>query len=345
MAMDSSVRSLSIVLFGGLSLCLVACVGTPDRDSAAALAGVKPIAPGQGIDDYVIVDCLLPGQIRQLGTGMTFMAPRRMVKSTKTDCGIRGGEFVLFDRSDYRGALEELTPKAEAGDPVAQTYVGEIYEKGLGLSGPDYRQAAVWYRKAAQQGHGPAQIDLGSLYERGLGVPKDRSQALQWYRLASGLTGDRLVFESTLKAQQAEFKREIALRNQVAAGLRKQLQSARSAQRSRPSVASSKDSGTAAAADSKSVAQTAADKPQSRLVDSDLAQLQRQIVSQRLDAESQAARRQKELHAFEQIKKSDLDASRGADSGKSAQLGKLELIRSAQYQALLDTSRRLSQAE
>jgi len=336
--MDFSVRSCLIVLLGGLSLGLVACVGTPERDSAVALADVKPIAPGQGIDDYVIVDCLLPGQIRQLGTRMTFMAPRRMVKSTKTDCGIRGGEFVLFDRSDYRGALKELMPKAQAGDPIAQTYVGEIYEKGLGLSAPDYTQAVVWYRKAAQQGHGPAQVDLGSLYERGLGVPKDMPQALQWYRLASGLTEDRLIFESTLKAQQAEFRREIALRNQVAAGLRKRIQRTKAA-RAPVSPGAPKVSGSAPRADSVS------GQAESRLLNSDLAQLQRQIVSQRLDAESQAERMRKELHAVELIKKGPLDASLGSSSGKSAQLGKLELVRNEQVRALLDTSRRLSQVE
>lgn len=303
-----------------LSLLVVAAAGCASAPDSGELAGVEPVAPGRGVDDYVLVDCLLPGQIRQLGTRMTYLAPRRMVKSTKSDCGIRGGEFVLFDRSDYGSALQTLLPKAQGGDPVAQTYVGEIYEKGLGLSGPDYAQAASWYRKAADQGYQPAQTDLGSLYERGLGVPKDKAKALDLYRQASGLTSDRLVFESQLKAQREAFQQEIAVRNRVAASLRKQLRQASASKPTGPKPAVS------AATPSRAV-------------------LERQAKSQQLDAKAEADRVQKELHAIEQLKQSDVGKTAPSDSGKAAQLGKLELTRREQYRSLLDTSRQLSQVE
>jgi hypothetical protein len=287
-------------------------LGCAPASGPDAVSGVAPIAPGQGIDDLVLVDCLLPGQIRQLGTRMTYLAPRRMVKSTKSDCGIRGGEFVLFDRSDYGSALASLLPKARAGDPVAQTYVGEIHEKGLGLPAPDYASAANWYRQAAEQGHAPAQTSLGSLYERGLGVPTDKAKALDLYRRASGLTEDRLIFESTLKAQREAVQREIAVRNQVAASLRARLKAA-----------------------------TSTPKPRPTQVASDPSQLRRQAKSQRLDAQSEAEHVQKELHAIEQLKQSESNK----DAGKAAQLGKLELTRREQYRSLLDTSRQLSQVQ
>ena len=70
---------------------------------------------------------------------------------------------------------------------AAQNYVGEIFEKGLGVP-PDYTTAASWYRKAADQNVTRAQINLGFLYERGLGVEKDVATALHWYRKASGLS-------------------------------------------------------------------------------------------------------------------------------------------------------------
>lgn len=47
----------------------------------------------------------------------------------------------------------------------AQTYVGEIFEKGLAAQ-PDYQAAAIWYRKAAEQGYSRAMINLGFLYEK-----------------------------------------------------------------------------------------------------------------------------------------------------------------------------------
>ncbi|NEX21943.1 sel1 repeat family protein [Thiorhodococcus mannitoliphagus] len=307
----------------GLSFILALGVaGCASTSESGDLAGIEPVAPGRGVDDYVLVDCLLPGQIRQLGTRMTYMAPRRMVKSTKSDCGIRGGEFVLFDRSDYGSALQTLLPKAQGGDAVAQTYVGEIYENGLGLSAPDYANAASWYRKAAAQNHSPAQTYLGSLYERGLGVPKDKAKALDLYRQASGLTEDRLIFESELEAQRKAFQNELAVRNRVAASLRQQLRSA-SASKPKPQ------------ASTKPVARTTASR----------VELKRQVTSQQRDAKSEAALIQKELHAIEQLKQNEVGQKAPSSSGKAAQLGKLELTRREQYRSLLDTSRQLSQVE
>ncbi len=321
MTQDKSMRSVLTVIVIPLLLSMLGCASAPGSgDLGTGQAAVTPIAPGKGIDDFVLVDCLLPGQIRQLGTRMTYLAPRRSVKSTKSDCAIRGGEFVLFDRSDYSRAHQTLLPKAQGGDPIAQTYLGEIYEKGLGLAAPDYASAANWYRKAAEQNHAPAQTNLGSLYERGLGVPQDKTQSLDWYRRAAGLTSDRLIFESTLKAQQAAFKRELALRNQVAASLRQQLRKASASQPSRPATA------------------PAASGP-------DQAALQRQAESQRRDAESEAERVRRELHAVQQLKQSESASGKSSDPGKTAQLGKLELTRNEQYRALLDTSRQLTLAQ
>ena len=71
---------------------------------------------------------------------------------------------------------------------MAQTNVGEIYEKGFGTA-PDYANAAKWYQKAADQGYPRALINLGFLYEQGLGVPKDPVAALKLYRKAAGIEG------------------------------------------------------------------------------------------------------------------------------------------------------------
>src|SRR5215510_13467908 len=154
---------------------------------AAALAqsgaGLRTVqAATQNADQFLIVDCLLPGKIKQLGTQVTYVGARQAVRTTASDCGIRGGEYTSYDRADYGTALQVWLAPAQAGDPKAQTYVGEIYEKQN-----DFASAAQWYQKAASQGYAPAQIDLGSLYEQGKGVPKDPQQALAWYRKASGV--------------------------------------------------------------------------------------------------------------------------------------------------------------
>jgi len=82
----------------------------------------------------LVVDCLLPGQVRRLGTRLTYMSPRRPLKTAASICEIRGGEYVAYDRSNFATALKIWLPKAQDGDMEAQTYVGEIYEKGLGVT-------------------------------------------------------------------------------------------------------------------------------------------------------------------------------------------------------------------
>ncbi len=154
--------------------------------AAISIAAPVPAHAANDGDSLLIVDCLLPGQIRQLGGAVTYVSARRAVKTSAGDCEIRGGEYVKSDRASYATALKVWLPLAQQGKPNAETYVGEIFEKGLGVP-PDYQAAASWYQRAADQGFSRAQINLGSLYERGLGVPKDTAQALAWYRKAAGL--------------------------------------------------------------------------------------------------------------------------------------------------------------
>lgn len=67
------------------------------------------------------------------------------------------------EQDDYETALREWRPLAEQGDPQAQTYVGRLYEYGLGVS-QDSIEAMQWYRQAADQGYAPAQKAVGDLY-------------------------------------------------------------------------------------------------------------------------------------------------------------------------------------
>ena len=171
-----------MLTLGPLALLLAACAaGTGGAPApSASQAGAR-----RG-DELLPVDCLLPPQIRRLGTQSTYLTARRAIKTSGRDCEIRGGEYVAYDRANYATALKVWLPLAEGGDLAAQNNVGEIYEKGLGVQA-DYQAAALWYRRAADKGYSRAAINLGHLYEEGLGVPRDRSQAFNWYRKASGL--------------------------------------------------------------------------------------------------------------------------------------------------------------
>ncbi len=180
-----------------------------------------PQASIRNAEDMMIVDCLLPGTVRKLGKMSTYMSARRPIRTTQSDCEIRGGEYVAYDRANYETALKVWMAQAESGDAEAQNYVGEIYDKGLGTPS-DPARAAPWYEKAAAQGLKRAQINLGYLYEQGLGVPKDMTRALNLYRDASGLTGDDLIYASTMTAAVSAKDSEIA-------GLREDIEAQKAA--------------------------------------------------------------------------------------------------------------------
>jgi len=184
---------------------------------AASAAAIK------AVEDLMIVDCLLPGQVRRLGAQMTYLSARRPAKLNAAECAIRGGEYVVYDRASIDTALRVWMSKADEGDPEAQTYVGEIYERGLGGAAPDYAAAAGWYRKAADQGFSRARINLGSLYEQGLGVARDPVTAIELYREAAGL-GDAIALDAgDSLARSQEIER---LRSELEA-TRRQLDEAR----------------------------------------------------------------------------------------------------------------------
>jgi hypothetical protein len=87
-------------------------------------------------------------------------------------------------RGDWLEAVRMLLPLAQAGDAEAQTRIGVMYFRGLGLREDD-AAAFDWLRRAALQGHAEAQYHLGNLYAFGHGVPADDPDAdrmaARWY--------------------------------------------------------------------------------------------------------------------------------------------------------------------
>ncbi len=154
-------------------------------------------------EDFLVVDCLLPGKMRKLGKKVSFVTARKALRTSQSDCEIRGGEYTSYDRSDYSTSLQIWLPLAQEGDVKAQNYVGEIYEKGIG-GAPQYKQAAEWYLKAAEQGLSAAQVNLGELYERGNGVEANKEKAAFWYRKASGLDAANIEFVPGLKDEELQ---------------------------------------------------------------------------------------------------------------------------------------------
>jgi hypothetical protein len=133
--------------------------------------------------------------------------------------GVQEGVAALRQK-DYATAAGELQAAAQAGDPVAQRYLGVMYAQGLGVAedaplgarwlirsaaagdlealfnlgvahyfghgvGRDLETAAELFRAAAEQGHDAAAFNLAGMYKDGAGVPADRTAAAVWYAVAA----------------------------------------------------------------------------------------------------------------------------------------------------------------
>jgi uncharacterized protein len=90
---------------------------------------------------------------------------------------------VGFDHvpKDPVNAVEWYRMAAEAGYAIAQTELGELYEREPAVQ--NLEEALHWYRKAAET-YGPAMAELAHLYVVGAGVPQDYTEAAKWYRKA-----------------------------------------------------------------------------------------------------------------------------------------------------------------
>ena len=221
----SKVASLFAISFLIATTFVTSCAAQENPTNAVvASSNMEGFSPAQ---QFEIVDCLFPGQVRTVG-GRVYMTPRRPGRTTVADCKLRGGEFTLYDRTNNKASLNVWLPEAESGNVEAMTYVGMLYEKGIDDAGPDYVKAIDWYRKAAEEGHSPAKYSLGTMYERGLGVERDMNRALNLYREAQGVSDDNLIFQSNANAmiieERARLQAEIDERDTEVAALRQQVQ-------------------------------------------------------------------------------------------------------------------------
>ena len=85
-----------------------------------------------------------------------------------------------YSGGEYRKAIEEWRPAANAGDADAQFNLAQAYTLGRGVP-VDIPMAASWFRKAALQGHFEAEAKYGLvLFDQG-----KRSEAAPWLEKAA----------------------------------------------------------------------------------------------------------------------------------------------------------------
>lgn len=99
--------------------------------------------------------------------------------------------YGAFQRGLYVTALNLALPRAEAGDPAAQTLAAEILSRGLGTKRNE-AEAAKWYQRAAEQGVPEAQFQYALLLLDGRFIKKDPQGAYALME-AAAQAGNRLA--------------------------------------------------------------------------------------------------------------------------------------------------------
>lgn len=92
--------------------------------------------------------------------------------------------YGAFQRGYYLSALELALPRADAGDPAAQTLIAEIYWRGLGVA-LNRKKAATWYHFAAKAGNSAAQFSYANILLQGKYVSEDKKSGRDFMEKAA----------------------------------------------------------------------------------------------------------------------------------------------------------------
>ena len=106
--------------------------------------------------------------------------PRSASSSRATGPTCRG----MIESGRWDDAVTLCTKEAAAGKASAQRDLGELFERGRGVSRSE-GEAAKWYTKAGESGDRDAMLRIAVACEKGRGVKKDGSAALGWYTRAA----------------------------------------------------------------------------------------------------------------------------------------------------------------
>lgn len=121
--------------------------------------------------------------------------------------------YGAFQRGLYVTAYNLALPRAENGDPAAQTLVAELLARGLGVP-RDEAAAAGWYHKAAEAGVPEAQFQYALMLLDGRFVAENREEAYALMQAAAD-AGNRLA--------QFNFAQMLVDREPGGAGITKAL--------------------------------------------------------------------------------------------------------------------------
>jgi uncharacterized protein len=120
--------------------------------------------------------------LAQTESGETAPAAEAKDGKTPPDATLRA--FGAFQRGYYLTAMELALPRAQLGDPAAQTLLAELFAAGLGVA-RNMDDAAFWYKQAAENGDASAQFKYGLMLLEGKHVEADQAKAEELMKKAA----------------------------------------------------------------------------------------------------------------------------------------------------------------
>jgi TPR repeat protein len=104
--------------------------------------------------------------------------------STRVEAGSTDAAREAYVAGRHAEAVRQLVPLAEAGDPDAETFLGELYLLGQGVE-RRVDVAAGWFKRAAARGQPFAQFNLGLMLLNGDGTDRDVVEAGRWLKASA----------------------------------------------------------------------------------------------------------------------------------------------------------------
>lgn len=108
--------------------------------------------------------------LERMGAGLPALPPEKKYDGKIDDA------YGAFQRGLYLTAMNMALPKAQLGQPAAQTLVAELLNNGLGVR-RNPSDAAFWYEQAAKSGDANAQFKYALMLMDGKLVKRDRKLA------------------------------------------------------------------------------------------------------------------------------------------------------------------------
>ncbi|CCM76349.1 tetratricopeptide repeat protein [Rhizobium mesoamericanum] len=118
------------------------------------------------------------GVFERMGAKLPDLPPEKDYKGPVDEA------YGAYQRGYYLTAMEKALPRAQLGDPAAQTLMGELLADGLGVK-RDMKNAAFWYSKGAEGGDAAAMFKYSLMLIEGRFVKRDKAKADEYMHKAA----------------------------------------------------------------------------------------------------------------------------------------------------------------